>query len=1719
MSAAAKMEQLEQVLSAPPAARTDAQIDQVFAFFRNTKFFRALGAGDDGAEKGRQCCKQLALHAFQENETICVQGEHGDSFYQIITGTVRVVINGNAVAEMGPGASFGEIAVLGRTEEEQKRTATIVAEEDGTKLASLHRGYYLKISGGFDLVIVGVLKKAPMQRTKIDLQLLLTQFEDTQFFQDLYFSFLQLKCCQSLSLSAFSKNQKITLKKGQKYFCIVVSGTLKVADANGVTLSTIEKGGSFKGESVAPEGAVLMATSEGALAVLSKQSYESVTTSALDHVKQILTTTPAKRNRNDVQFVTDMFCHSYKTIPFFAALPSAILRKACCKHLGVREFELGSTIFYEGDEADHDYFMYIIISGDVQLEGTLTHCGSTRNLLATDVSATQHLSSGDEFGNFMLAPEGQENKRHCTAKVTSEHCVLATLDRNDFMRLCKIDEIEIWNDRFWKLMTTKEPSNDAELKELFDDLDKDGSGDLDRYEIFKLLDSLGRKPSEVALDQLMAKMDPDGSGDVDFTEFSSWWWSENEQQRQSSRQLTCVTAGTDVNAAFKAVDTDNSGVITKEELFAGLQKLGWATDEEELAINTLLVKFDNDGSGGLDMDEFASLIEQFEAGQGTLAMVDSKKAPSTVEFIDFDDYFLLHQRISKSIAPDFTEDEANASAMEDWNEDLQRFNNTNGQLDQSQFGHAMFQLVDEWCGGASSTHMIVSWLRMLFANIVSLYGKFQALSEINCIEDELMSMCRNQRNEDEEARKRAEQAFKQRAADEKARKAAQAKADREEKARLAREGKAGGKGAQKSAAKKSKPVSGAGKLMAKREERHAQEDKAAAEAKHAQDDKAAAEAKERARAKAAEERAQRLAAEREAKRLAAEEEAARLAAEREAERLAAEQEKARLQAEEDEAARLAAAADEATRKAIEEEQRKRREAEAERRRQQEEERARRQALADAEEERLRKQAEEWAETQRLRREAEAERLRLEEEAKAERLRLEAQAAAEAARAEAMAALDAEINEIDAALAALDDEEAELRRRLAAGDLTPEEEEAIRKRLAEIDAERAALSKRKQAALAAKQQLLDEALKDRAAAVNAELNAIRNKLSALDDEEAELMRRLASGELTPEEEEAVRKRLAEIAAEREALLEQRRALLEEQKELAKGAAAMAAALDPIIGNIKKRLSALDDEEAELMRRLASGELSPEEEAAARKRLAEIAAERAALQAELDCLNMKNGLAAELANIDARLSALDDEEAELLRRLESGELSPEEEAAIRARLAEIAAERERLMDQRQVLLAEKVAADAAASEARQARELQALRNKLSALDDEEAELLRRLASGELSPEEEAAVRKRLAEIEAERAKLLKKLAKAEGRARNASNANIEDLSNCVRQLDNQDKSLIMTKLRALIRLTGKVKAAEWSDDVASLGIGIGAAAQESAAERRKRLRAMQRERARHRRAVLEASAAAAAGAAANQLSPGSDRHFRFDMSTRGHHRHTPEGHPDWQRWGNTAEMLLATQSDERDAAAVRLSEVEQLLAQAAGERTLESELEALRMRIEELDRDALWSEETEYHKQNVRPSTAQRKMQYADELADLRRRSSSEKLGRPSPTVQRRLMRAAKSVRRRSEVEYVAAKIAHTTNERVSKGFVLPSLFDGDPARSPTPSFRREQAAMGAAGEEPTPGGRVVTEAAAEQAVSRQSEARSAGGFSYDSNPNANYGRASRASGLSSRSSVW
>ena len=60
------------------------------------------------------------------------QGDQGDSFYIVVSGRLATLIDGTQVNELGPGDSFGEIALLRSTE----RTATVRALED-TRLVEL----------------------------------------------------------------------------------------------------------------------------------------------------------------------------------------------------------------------------------------------------------------------------------------------------------------------------------------------------------------------------------------------------------------------------------------------------------------------------------------------------------------------------------------------------------------------------------------------------------------------------------------------------------------------------------------------------------------------------------------------------------------------------------------------------------------------------------------------------------------------------------------------------------------------------------------------------------------------------------------------------------------------------------------------------------------------------------------------------------------------------------------------------------------------------------------------------------------------------------------------------------------------------------------------------------------------------------------------------------------------------------------------------------------------------------------------------------------------------------------------------------------------------------------------------------------------------------------------------------------------------------------------
>lgn len=76
-------------------------------------------------------------------DMIINQGDEGDNFYCIHSGTVEVLVNGDKVSEISEGGSFGELALIYN----QPRAASIKAKTD-TQLWAIDNGTYRRILMG-----------------------------------------------------------------------------------------------------------------------------------------------------------------------------------------------------------------------------------------------------------------------------------------------------------------------------------------------------------------------------------------------------------------------------------------------------------------------------------------------------------------------------------------------------------------------------------------------------------------------------------------------------------------------------------------------------------------------------------------------------------------------------------------------------------------------------------------------------------------------------------------------------------------------------------------------------------------------------------------------------------------------------------------------------------------------------------------------------------------------------------------------------------------------------------------------------------------------------------------------------------------------------------------------------------------------------------------------------------------------------------------------------------------------------------------------------------------------------------------------------------------------------------------------------------------------------------------------------------------------------------
>ncbi|KAM7283021.1 programmed cell death protein 6 isoform X2 [Ixodes scapularis] len=124
------------------------------------------------------------------------------------------------------------------------------------------------------------------------------------------------------------------------------------------------------------------------------------------------------------------------------------------------------------------------------------------------------------------------------------------------------------------------------LRGLFRNVDKDGTGNISATELQSALSNGTWKPFNPETIRMMIGMfDRSRVGTVDFDEFVSLW-------NYITSWLSC----------FQSFDLDRSGAIDKRELSEALTRFGYRLSEPTMTM--LLVKFDRDGKGSINFDDF-----------------------------------------------------------------------------------------------------------------------------------------------------------------------------------------------------------------------------------------------------------------------------------------------------------------------------------------------------------------------------------------------------------------------------------------------------------------------------------------------------------------------------------------------------------------------------------------------------------------------------------------------------------------------------------------------------------------------------------------------------------------------------------------------------------------------------------------------------------------------------------------------------------------------------------------------------------------------------------------------------------------------------------------------------------------------------------------------------------------------------------------------------------
>ena len=151
-----------------------------------------------------------------------------------------------------------------------------------------------------------------------------------------------------------------------------------------------------------------------------------------------------------------------------------------------------------------------------------------------------------------------------------------------------------------KDVTSLETDEIKVLKICFNMFDFKDQGFLSADDLDDILRGMGFRPSKEELKEILEEIDEDGSGEIEFEEFcqlcAKFLVEEPDEE----------TMKAELKEAFRVYDKDGAGFITTGQLREIIAELDPRLTSEDL--DGIIDEIDEDGSGTMDFDEFCQMM-------------------------------------------------------------------------------------------------------------------------------------------------------------------------------------------------------------------------------------------------------------------------------------------------------------------------------------------------------------------------------------------------------------------------------------------------------------------------------------------------------------------------------------------------------------------------------------------------------------------------------------------------------------------------------------------------------------------------------------------------------------------------------------------------------------------------------------------------------------------------------------------------------------------------------------------------------------------------------------------------------------------------------------------------------------------------------------------------------------------------------------------------------